>query len=149
MYVKSGSFKNLPKHIHISKNDDYVKFDLENMIFTMNYFSNLFKRSFIMNKQEILSYLNNIKPILEKKGIEKIGLFGSFAKDKQNEFSDIDIAFRLKNDFLETYDVWKYFDLRDEIQTLISSKFHKKSELFDLDSTSSLKNIISKEVIYV
>ncbi|NWF67230.1 MAG: nucleotidyltransferase domain-containing protein [Campylobacterales bacterium] len=102
-----------------------------------------------MNKSEILDYLKDIKPTLEQKGVEKLGLFGSFAKDSQNEFSDIDIAFKLKSDFLKTYDVWRYFDLTKDIKELVSSKFHKKSDIFDLDSASDLREIIFKEVIYV
>lgn len=34
------SNEHLPKHIHISKGDDYAKFDLENLKFTINFFSN-------------------------------------------------------------------------------------------------------------
>ncbi len=34
------SNEHLPKHIHISKGEDYAKFDLESMKFTINYFSN-------------------------------------------------------------------------------------------------------------
>ena len=33
------SNEHLPKHIHISKSDDYAKFNLESMEFTINYFS--------------------------------------------------------------------------------------------------------------
>lgn len=48
-----------------------------------------------MKKEEILKKLKELKPIYEKEGLEILGLFGSFAKDTQNEFSDIDIAYRL------------------------------------------------------
>ncbi len=48
-----------------------------------------------MKKEEILKKLKELKPIYEKEGLEILGLFGSFAKDTQNEFSDIDIAYKL------------------------------------------------------
>ncbi len=48
-----------------------------------------------MKKEEILNKLKEIKPLYEKEGLEILGVFGSYAKDTQNEFSDIDIAYRL------------------------------------------------------
>jgi len=102
-----------------------------------------------MNKTDILTFLSTIKPSLQSQGIEKLGLFGSYAKESANEFSDIDIAFKLQSDFLRTHDVWNYFRLIENINETIAKQFHKKVELFDLDSASSLKSAISKEVIYV
>lgn len=102
-----------------------------------------------MNKKEIIEFLSDIKPALEKEGIERLGLFGSYSKDRADEFSDIDIAFKLKEDFLKNQDVWKYFELTKRINGLVSEKFHKKSEVFDLDSSSKLKDLIEREIIYV
>jgi len=56
--------EHLPKHIHISKADDFAKYDLENDIFIINYF----------NKNEtniILDLINENK---------------SFFKDKWDEY---------------------------------------------------------------
>ncbi len=102
-----------------------------------------------MQKEDILNFLAKVKPNLQKIGVDKLGLFGSYAKDSANEFSDIDIAFKLKDDFLQTHDVWKYFELTHQINQMVSKEFNKPSELFDLDSASSLRDSISKEVIYV
>lgn len=46
-------------------------------------------------KEEILNTLKEVKPKYEKEGISLLGLFGSYAKGTQNEFSDIDIAYSL------------------------------------------------------
>ncbi|MBN2825758.1 MAG: nucleotidyltransferase domain-containing protein [Campylobacterales bacterium] len=102
-----------------------------------------------MQKSDILTFLSTIKPSLEAQGVEKLGLFGSYTKESANEFIDIDIAFKLQNDFLQTHDVWNYFRLIENINETIGKQFHKKVELFDLDSASSLKSVISSEVIYV
>ena len=48
-----------------------------------------------MKKEEILNKLKEIKPIYEKEGLEILGIFGSYAKDTQTEYSDIDIAYKL------------------------------------------------------
>ncbi|TWO19887.1 nucleotidyltransferase domain-containing protein, partial [Campylobacter hyointestinalis] len=39
----------------------------------------------ILTKEAILAYLSEIKPSLEKDGIQKIGLFGSYAKGYADE----------------------------------------------------------------
>ena len=62
------------------------------------------QKEFGMKKEEILHKLKEIKPLYEKEGLEILGLFGSYAKDTQNEFSDIDIAYRLDyNKFSQKY----------------------------------------------
>ena len=48
-----------------------------------------------MRKEEILNKLKELKPIYQQEGLEIVGLFGSYAKDTQTEYSDIDIAYKL------------------------------------------------------
>ncbi len=44
------------------------------------------------DKAQILAILKDRKPILQKKyPISELGLFGSYARDDHNEYSDIDI----------------------------------------------------------
>lgn len=97
----------------------------------------------------ILKYLANKKSDFKKAGIEKIGLFGSFAKGTASADSDIDIAIKLQQDYLKKHDVWEYFELIKSIQKEITDKFHRKSDVFDLDSKSDIKEQVQKEVIYV
>lgn len=62
------------------------------------------QKEFGMKTEEILHKLKEIKPLYEKESLEILGLFGSYAKDTQNEFSDIDIAYRLDyNKFSQKY----------------------------------------------
>ena len=102
-----------------------------------------------MHKESILDYLGTIKNELKKNGIEKIGLFGSFAQNKATPFSDIDIAIQIKKDYLEKHDVWEYFNLIDTLKQKLLKKFSRKIDIYDLDNTSQIKSQISKEVIYV
>lgn len=52
-----------------------------------------------MTKEEILGYLSSRKPEFRQiYGVEKIGLFGSYARDEANEQSDIDIFVRMEPD---------------------------------------------------
>ncbi|HIP46022.1 MAG TPA: nucleotidyltransferase domain-containing protein [Campylobacterales bacterium] len=101
-----------------------------------------------VTQKSILKYLKEIKPQLQKNGIEKIGLFGSYATEKADIYSDIDLAFQLQKEYLEKRSVWEYFDLREKIQHMITQKFHLKCDLLDLDSNSDIKESIEKELIY-
>ncbi len=102
-----------------------------------------------MQKEHILSYLADIKGDLVKNGIEKIGLFGSYAKDRADLFSDIDIAIKMKSSYLKEHDVWEYFNLIESIKKMLLTKFSKKVDVFDLDSTGDIKDTITKDIIYV
>jgi len=100
-------------------------------------------------KADILVLLKELKVELESKGIEKVALFGSYADQNQNIYSDIDIAIQKKRDFLDNYSAYDYFDLVENIKSKISKKLHKRVDVFDLDSASSFKKQIEKELIYV
>ena len=51
-----------------------------------------------MDRNQILTIIHNEKPYLQKHfGLLSIGLFGSFAKDKQRPESDIDFLVELSN----------------------------------------------------
>ncbi|MCG6142674.1 nucleotidyltransferase family protein [Leptospira brenneri] len=50
------------------------------------------------SKQELIKELSKIKPILNNDfGVLQIGIFGSFAKDKVNSESDVDLLVEMKN----------------------------------------------------
>ncbi len=100
-------------------------------------------------KESILEYLKEIKPELVNDGISSLALFGSFAKNTQNVYSDIDIAISKKNQFLENSSSYFYFDLIAKIKSKVQKKFHRNIDVFDLDSNSELKNSITKELLYV
>jgi predicted nucleotidyltransferase len=100
-------------------------------------------------KENIIEYLKNLKSELKSKGINKIGLFGSFAKGEENIYSDIDIAISKDKDFLSYNTAYSYFQLISDIKKEARINFHKNIDIFDLDSKSSFKNSIEKELIYV
>ena len=54
-----------------------------------------------MTKKEILGYLSSRKSEFSQTyGVEKIGLFGSYARDEADERSDIDLFVRMEPDLL-------------------------------------------------
>ena len=102
-----------------------------------------------LTKEKILHYLKEIKPELEIYGIEQVALFGSFATNKQNVYSDIDIALKKKSGFFKDYSAYDYFELVSKLKTNIRFALHKNSDVFDLDSSSEFADAIKKELIYV
>ena len=109
----------------------------------------LIKKVSKMDKKEILKYLETHKSKLQKDGIVSIGLFGSFAKESADKDSDIDILIETSDAFINKYRGWDAFIYIDEnIREKISNKFHKKVDIFDKNSNSSIKEEILKDVCY-
>ena len=81
-----------------------------------------------MEKSEILEKLKNIKPKYENEGIKLQGLFGSYAKDKADEFSDIDILYSLDYEkFSKKYKdgfskLLRLEDIKSELEKLFGKK---------------------------
>ncbi len=100
-----------------------------------------------VNRDEIVKYLREIYPKVRDDGIEKIGIFGSFAKESDDIFSDIDIVVKSGEKFLNKYrgiEAFLYFErLRDNI----SRKFGRRVDICD-ESGLKDKSII-KEAKYV
>lgn len=107
-----------------------------------------------MNKNEILKKLKENKNIFEEYGVEKIGLFGSYAFGKETNESDIDILIKLKKEKMyKNYCKTKYF---------LEDLFHKDIDLITLnqfeqeyktkvakDNRDKIRKEILESVIYV
>ena len=93
------------------------------------------------NKNKIITFLTqNKQQIQEKYKVNKIALFGSFARDEATENSDIDILVDMTPSFDNFFDL-KYF-LEDEFKTPVDLGKEKNMRLF-------IKNKIQKDLIYV
>ena len=101
-------------------------------------------------KDEILDFLKTLKPKLESEGIISLGLFGSRVKGIERENSDVDILYETTDIFINKYKGWEAFTfLNENIRDKISKKFNIEVDMFDLNSSSPLKEKIKKEAIYV
>jgi len=101
------------------------------------------------DRVSILNYLKEIKDELKCDGISKVALFGSFAREEATVYSDIDIAIQKEKNYLVSRTAYEYFDEMTKIKNLLREKFHRNSDIFDLDSDSSMKQSIKKDLIYV
>ncbi len=95
-----------------------------------------------MTKDEILNELSKNKSYIEQNfEVDKIGLFGSYAKGKQTEDSDIDIYVEFRH---------KTFDNLAGLWNYLEELYNKKIDLFHKHKYNN-KVIISniqKDVIY-
>ena len=78
----------------------------------------------------------------ERLGIERIGLFGSFARGEEKPESDIDIILLLKQPSL-----FLYAEIADQLQKVFGRKIDIISEKAHM--AESFKAQIEKDVIYV
>lgn len=96
------------------------------------------------SQSEILSYLrSNKQKFSEEFGIQKVGLFGSFARNEQTENSDIDILIEMQDGEEDMFG--KRLDFREILQ-------HQFSRNVDVCHAKAIRSVfremIFKEVIY-
>ena len=93
-------------------------------------------------QKDIEKKLSELKPTLSSKyNVDKIGYFGSFARNEQTESSDIDIIVSFKKPL-----GWAFFDL----QELLEKELKRKVDLVTFNSLKEqLKETILKEIKYV
>ncbi|OHD10095.1 MAG: hypothetical protein A2086_08210 [Spirochaetes bacterium GWD1_27_9] len=97
-----------------------------------------------MNKQDIIQKLKDNKDIIEKYGITKLFLFGSYARNEATEDSDIDLVY--ENDSDKPISYIDYVELED----FLTKNFNKKIELVNYKYMNPIiKKIAEKDFIYV
>ncbi len=95
----------------------------------------------MQTKENIISFLKaNKQTIQEKYDVNKIALFGSFARNEATQNSDIDILVDMKPSFDNFFDL-KYF-LEDAFKTKVDLGKEKNLRLL-------VKEQIKDELIYV
>lgn len=99
--------------------------------------------------ETILDQLRLMKPVLQKKGIDTLALFGSYAMGKAGVYSDIDIAIRKSPHYLEKHSAYDYFATLNELREDLRSVFHRNVDIVDLDSKSPFLDRIRQEMIHV
>ena len=95
-----------------------------------------------MNREIILNYLQKHKDdFMQKYGIEKIALFGSFARGEAREESDIDIFVKMDPD------LFKIVALKEQIEQDLQKKVDVVREHKHMKPI--LLKMIQKDMIYV
>ena len=99
----------------------------------------------VLTGKEIISILNEKKSILDSYTVQKIGLFGSFAKDKQDINSDIDLIVEFGNPNLDNF-----MDLVDYLENLFGRKVEVLTPIgVDTIRIKEVAEDIKRSVLYV
>ena len=98
----------------------------------------------MLNKQKVITELKEHKPDIEKYGVGKLGLFGSYVREQQREDSDIDILIDF-NKGEATFD--NFMGVYDLLEGLFPSK--KVSVVTTGGLSKYIGPFILKEVQYV
>jgi predicted nucleotidyltransferase len=96
----------------------------------------------MLTKNEILSRLEELKPILHKEyAVKEIGLFGSFSDNSNNANSDIDILIEFDRPI-----GWKVFTLELYLEKI----FGRKIDLVTKNALrEQIKDNILKQINYI
>jgi len=96
-----------------------------------------------MHQEEILKFLKKFKDENKKKyHIERLGIFGSFAKNTASHSSDIDIVI-----VLEKQDLFEIIGIKQALEEILDS--HVDIVSYRDKMNSFLKKRIDNEAIYV
>lgn len=96
----------------------------------------------VKDKQEVFTLLAANEPQLQRLGVKRCGLFGSFARGEQTEESDVDIL-------VEFEDGQKTFDNFMGLAFLLEDLFGRKVDLLTPESLSPhFGHLILNEVEY-
>ena len=93
-----------------------------------------------LNSEKIIETLKREQAKMKEKGVKKIGLFGSYAKNKQKKKSDIDILVEF-----DKISADNFFGLLFFLEKL----FRKNVDLVELKSLRKELNYVKKEAKYV
>lgn len=97
----------------------------------------------VQTRNEISSILLSHRKEIEKFGVKRVGLFGSFTKGRQNKQSDVDLLV----EFIRGKKNFRNFIY---LAFLLEDLLHRKVELVTPESLSPyLKPAILKEIEYV
>ena len=95
----------------------------------------------IISKEEILNFLRKNKGLLKERfNVDKIMLFGSYARDEATPESDIDILIESKT---------KSFDAQYRLKVFLKEKLKKDIDVAYIDAIRPfLMRFIKEEIIY-
>jgi len=90
-----------------------------------------------VEKKEVIKIIRSNKYELELLyGVQRLGLFGSYVRDKQSKKSDVDILVKFKHDI----DLFDFIDLREYLEKQLNAKV-------DLVMESALKPNLGKRIL--
>jgi uncharacterized protein len=91
----------------------------------------------VSSKDELLKYLSDNKLLLQKRfGVNRLGVFGSFIKEKQTDSSDIDMVVVFEKDKKNIHSFL-------QLKRYLESEFGRK---IDIGIEQTLKPVVKKDI---
>ena len=79
-----------------------------------------------------------------------LGVFGSYARGAENEKSDIDILFEMKDSFYNKFKGWDIYPVLEKIEKDIEHELNHKIDMTNKNALNQIgKKYILSEVVYV
>jgi len=94
-----------------------------------------------MNKNIIIQDLSHLNHKYSKIGFQFISLFGSYANDTADKYSDIDLTYKINHNLFYKDDAFAKLQKIEDIKNELEKQFHKKIDLIPSNS----KNIFIQE----
>ena len=100
------------------------------------------------DREQILSILKQLNEKYAPKGFKFVGLFGSYARGEADDFSDIDIAYRIDHTKFHPDNAFKKLEAIQEIRQELEKIFKRKVDLIPYPKEDSpLKERLEKELL--
>ena len=102
--------------------------------------------------KQITSQIHEIKNKYQHDGFEIIGIFGSYARDNADIFSDVDIAYSVDYSIFDKKFKGGFAKLLriEEIKEELQKQLHLKVDLVSLNSNNDkFKQKVQKDMVYV
>jgi len=104
----------------------------------------------MLTKEKILQDLHHYNNTHKKDGFMLFSLFGSYARDAQDLFSDIDITYRINHNIFYKNNAFAKLSKIDEIKDELQKIFHKKIDLIPANTNNTLlQKVLQKEQIII
>lgn len=103
-----------------------------------------------MKKETILNDLHNFNETHKGEGFKFISLFGSYARDTEDIFSDIDLSYEIDHDLFFKDDAFAKLSRIEDIKKELEKKFHKRVDLIPSNTKNiQIQNSLKKEQIII
>jgi len=95
----------------------------------------------MLNKENIINYLHQYNDLHKSDGFRFISLFGSYARDENTNFSDIDLTYRIDHEKFFKDNAFEKLEAINKIKEDLEKQFHKQVDLIPQNTKNKLIQI--------
>ena len=104
----------------------------------------------MLNREKILEELHHYNEVHKDNGFMFVSLFGSYARNENDLFSDIDVTYKINHDIFYKDNGFAKLAKIDEIRKFLELKFHKKIDLIPINTSNPQIQIsLQKEQVFI